>query len=361
MKLDLQALMAPLKRYYEIIVAAVGLSILIGSTILLTGRIAAAKLQQARLTSETLGLKPAHEEVSPVARDKVLTAIRGMDHPAQMTLTATNVFLVPEMRVTCIYCGKPIPFAAQVCPFPGCGKKQPDTGAPSEKDTDGDGIPDWWELKYGLNPNDADDASQDPDKDGYTNLEEYRAGSLGYRNTNPRDPNDSPPAWMFGKLTADKITSKESKLLFMISNRQPDGSQQFQINDQESGRTYWRKLGERILGYEITKYEPKVADVRTSAGMVSRDVSELTLRSAEGDELVETVLVKGVERRQSRSSAELVFAPDTKRFAVKPGTEFEIRGRKYRVKEIDAPAGKVIVVDDELKKEVPIGHSNSTN
>jgi pectate lyase len=44
------------------------------------------------------------------------------------------------------------------------------------KDTDGDGIPDWWETKYGLNPNDPSDAVKDCNGDGYTNIEKYING-----------------------------------------------------------------------------------------------------------------------------------------------------------------------------------------
>ena len=45
------------------------------------------------------------------------------------------------------------------------------------EDTDNDGMPDWWEKKYGLNPEDPSDAEGDPDGDGITNLEEYKAGT----------------------------------------------------------------------------------------------------------------------------------------------------------------------------------------
>lgn len=43
-------------------------------------------------------------------------------------------------------------------------------------DTDGDGLPDDWELENGLDPNDPGDALLDPDSDGLTTLEEYQAG-----------------------------------------------------------------------------------------------------------------------------------------------------------------------------------------
>ncbi|MEF8879411.1 MAG: CARDB domain-containing protein [Candidatus Thermoplasmatota archaeon] len=42
-------------------------------------------------------------------------------------------------------------------------------------DTDNDGMPDWWEEKYGFNPKNSLDAEVDYDGDGLSNLEEYKA------------------------------------------------------------------------------------------------------------------------------------------------------------------------------------------
>lgn len=43
-------------------------------------------------------------------------------------------------------------------------------------DSDNDGMPDDWEIKYGLNPNDPSDALSDMNGDGYTNIEKYING-----------------------------------------------------------------------------------------------------------------------------------------------------------------------------------------
>jgi hypothetical protein len=47
---------------------------------------------------------------------------------------------------------------------------------PTLKDTDGDGMPDGWEIKYSLNPL-VNDATSDADGDGITNLQEDLNGT----------------------------------------------------------------------------------------------------------------------------------------------------------------------------------------
>ena len=50
-------------------------------------------------------------------------------------------------------------------------------GNNSDPDDDNDGMDDEWESQYGLSPLDASDASQDPDGDGRTNVQEYGDGT----------------------------------------------------------------------------------------------------------------------------------------------------------------------------------------
>ena len=66
-------------------------------------------------------------------------------------------------------------------------------GVSATADTDGDGMTDWWECNFGLDPADSSDAGLDLDGDGLTNLEEFTNG------THPRMPDTDgdgvPDAW----------------------------------------------------------------------------------------------------------------------------------------------------------------------
>lgn len=59
------------------------------------------------------------------------------------------------------------------------------------KDSDGDGMPDAWELKYGLDPNDPSDAVKDCNGDGYTNIEKYINGIDPTRTIDWKDPENN--------------------------------------------------------------------------------------------------------------------------------------------------------------------------
>jgi hypothetical protein len=77
--------------------------------------------------------------------------------------------------------------------------------SPLSKDSDGDGIPDKYEVDFGLNPVDASDKNLDLDNDGYSNFIEYIWG------TNPNDPNSKPGRK--GDINGDGIVSLEDAIL----------------------------------------------------------------------------------------------------------------------------------------------------
>ncbi|BDG08850.1 NHL repeat-containing protein [Anaeromyxobacter paludicola] len=111
---------------------------------------------------------------------------RRLQLPAGLAVAQDGGVLVASMdqgRVKRFGTGNPVP--APTCTVSG------------SLDSDCDGMPDWWEVKYGLNPHWAGDALLDADGDGLTNLQEFANG------TDPRVPARSPgstpvdpaPAW----------------------------------------------------------------------------------------------------------------------------------------------------------------------
>lgn len=66
-----------------------------------------------------------------------------------------------------------------------------------DRDADGDGMPDSFEIQYGLNRSDPNDAALDKDGDGLANLDEFY---LGLDPTNPDANVDCPPVWTDGQI-----------------------------------------------------------------------------------------------------------------------------------------------------------------
>jgi hypothetical protein len=75
---------------------------------------------------------------------------------------------------------------------------------PEDPDDDGDGMPDYWEETYGLDPLDMNDANQDLDLDKASNLKEYQA------NTDPTDPKSRP------KTTSGTSDAWTALLIFLL-------------------------------------------------------------------------------------------------------------------------------------------------
>jgi hypothetical protein len=116
--------------------------------------------------------KPAPAE--PVTQQKAVEAYELVLANAGATLPrrdAVDVRVIESVRT-----GKPT-FKAGIIDTPADVGSWPEYRAGAlDADSDGDGMPDWWEKKYGLDPNSPADAGKDLNGDGYTNIEKYLNG-----------------------------------------------------------------------------------------------------------------------------------------------------------------------------------------
>ncbi|BDS05927.1 hypothetical protein NT6N_09670 [Oceaniferula spumae] len=93
-----------------------------------------------------------------------------------------------------------------------------------------DGIPNTWWLEYGIDPGFSDSPEQDPDKDGFTNREEYTAG------TNPKDFKIHPDP-------VTKLTVKDVKTTQVHVRPQDFGGGQFNFRLQTKAGVRVNKMG----------------------------------------------------------------------------------------------------------------------
>lgn len=139
-------------------------------------------------------------------------------------------------------------------------------------------IPNAWLLKHDLDYSQSDVLNTDPDGDGFTVLEEWKAG------TSPTDTKSIPPYWT--KLRLQEFEKIPFKVKF---NGSPDGGETFTINfiDDRSQATKYLPLKEEVkiagVPYTLSKYTPKTIMVND----IEKEVSELTLEDkATGQKIV---------------------------------------------------------------------------
>lgn len=133
-------------------------------------------------------------------------------------------------------------------------------------DTDQDGMPDEWETKSGLDPNNPEDRNEDPNGNGYTNLEEYlnQLAEPGFPSEYPMTPVDwsgevfDPPA--------DPEPEKEKEILPVMNG---EILRNVVVNDTsgngEANARNWSVqqnlqpgnyvAGDRVTGSSVYKFE----------------------------------------------------------------------------------------------------------
>jgi len=336
--------------HWDWIVAAAGVVALVGGVVLFTmSGNGDPEENAANVVRRLKSAKRSDTGVKPVDMSTYERALQFAVKPlqiAEVEKTGGN-FLASERRVFCKFCKKPIKDGSKTCPF--CGEAQPEP----EKvalDTDGDGLPDDWEKKYGLDPLTAD-ADADPDGDGFTNAEEYAAG------TDPSDRNSHPDYLDSLKVV---LPLKETVLPFYLRSymKTPAGMKlEFfdpkRRNDYgKNGYRYSVLVGEAIgdTGFTVKSFEQKEKKVKIKGSNVERsvDVSAATLvRKKDGKEIP---LALDEKRKPVDVKATLEFSRgETKTFSVTVGDTIDLYGSKYKVVDVKSVGkGAKVALEDAL-------------
>src|SRR5438094_1734154 len=184
-------------------------------------------------------------------------------------------------------------------------------------------VPNDWFEQFGLPIVDADVLDQDPDGDGFTNLDEWQGG------TNPTDK-DSHPDYL---TKLHLVSATEEPFRFMFSSW-VGGT--FAINTiDQSEPTQFLKIGDMIHGtpFKIVKFVEKHA--RNQYG-TNLDVSELVLEHKETKE--QLTLVKEKIAMSPQSVATFAYAWGGRR-------EFEVRkDQEFALKPLDDLKYKLVDV-----------------
>ncbi len=201
-------------------------------------------------------------------------------------------------------------------------------------------VPNEWLEQYNLPIADADVLSQDPDSDGFTNLEEWQ------NKTNPMDKNSHPD--FLAKLKLKAFTEEPFRLKF--SSWVGDT---FAINTIDLKQpTLFLKVGDIITGtrFKIVKFSEKYAPDKYGTNV---DISELLLeQDTTKDQLT---LIKEKVAISPESVATFIYTwGEAHEFEVRKDQEFSLKPQEeIKYKLIDVQPTKAVIVNTQ-KPNAPI-------
>jgi hypothetical protein len=205
-------------------------------------------------------------------------------------------------------------------------------------------VPNEWLEEFGLPIADSDVLSQDPDGDGFTNLDEWEGHS------NPIDRNSHPP--YVNKLKLKAFSEEPFRLMFSSWDGDTFGINAIDLKEP----TQFLKVGDTIKGtrFKIVKFTEKHQPNPATGG--EKDVSELHLENEDTHEKL--TLVKEEVAISPESVATFVYSwpagQAPREFQVRKDQEFSLKPEEeIKYKLVDVEPNKAVIVDTR-KPDQPI-------
>ncbi len=265
-----------LKNQYEKVCLGVALLALLGWCAFLVFSISKARedIESLRPPPDTAAVKP----VPALDPAKDLPGLQVLADDNTQWVRRTSIF-DPPGYLWCVRadCGHLLPADCVKCPY--CGTEQPGIGGNenSTDDSDKDGIPDAIEKAYAfLDSTNPRDAALDQDDDGFTNLEEHKAG------TKMDDASSHPPyAEKLYFVQADQTLLPLRLERISREGRTPaDWVLQFSVVEGAKMVTRFAKIGQSVSGFKVVGVASKITKVYQSAtkSFLEKDESAVTVQ-----------------------------------------------------------------------------------
>jgi len=205
-------------------------------------------------------------------------------------------------------------------------------------------VPNKWIIDHKLDILDNNILNEDPDGDGFTNLDEWKnLKADGSDSTDPMDPKSHPP--YYTKLRLVRYIKQPFRLLFNAwdGDVKNPSSLQFQINTVDVHQpTQFVKIGDVIAGtkFKVIKFEQKqVTNPKTDS---TQDVSELSVQNTENGDNVLLVIEKIADSPDSYAAFRYLW--NSTQFTVKKDKEFALLPETtLRYKLIDIKEDKALI------------------